>query len=352
MTRHTDASTPTAWLLLGPKAGDNTQVRALGEALARQHGFAIREHTLAFRHSELITNVLLGPNLAGVAHGRETLTQPWPDVTISAGRRNEPVARWIQRASDAHSRVVHIGRPWARPERFDLIVTTPQYELPPADNVMTVPLPLLPDRKPAHADPSTLPFAHLPRPHLAVLVGGNSGAFRFTEQTGIELARIARAQAAQTGASLLLTTSPRTPQATTVALRRALGDGVYFHDWHAGPREANPYHHYLDHADAFVVTGESASMLAEAVATGRPVTLYAPRRTRRGAWRWKPLTFYLGQWFGPRRMRRHIERLHAQVIEAGYAQWPGTAPGRPRATYDASATLTAVAERVAALAGK
>ena len=39
-------------------------------------------------------------------------------------------------------RLVHVGRPWARPGTFDLVVSTPQYFLPEASDVLVNPLPL------------------------------------------------------------------------------------------------------------------------------------------------------------------------------------------------------------------
>ncbi len=112
-----DPSSPSVWVLLGHKAGDNEQVLALAESLGT--GFERRE--LRYRATELASNVLLGPNLLGVqARHRIGLEPPWPRLVISSGRRNEPVARWIRRQADHPVRLVHVGRPWADPDEFDL----------------------------------------------------------------------------------------------------------------------------------------------------------------------------------------------------------------------------------------
>ena len=119
---------PRVWAMLGHKAGDNSQVLALAEAL----GLPFEEKHFVYRPTELATNLLLGPTLAGVVTKKSSpLSPPWPDLIISAGRRNEPICRWIQeQAAPQRVRLVHVGRPWAKIERFDLIVTTPQYRLP------------------------------------------------------------------------------------------------------------------------------------------------------------------------------------------------------------------------------
>ena len=85
---------PRTWALLGQKPGDNGQVLALAEAL----GWPFEIRRMAYRPTELITNRLLGVTLLGIDRGRsDPLEPPWPELVITAGRRNEPVARWIQR---------------------------------------------------------------------------------------------------------------------------------------------------------------------------------------------------------------------------------------------------------------
>lgn len=338
---------PRIWVLLGEKAGDNTQLTALANHLERTRGWPWQPCHLRFRRSELISHLLAPPNLLGVAEGREALAPPWPDLVLSAGRRSEPVAHWIARHSDHPVRLVHIGRPWAQPRRWDLVVATPQYQVPPAGNVLVQPLPLLPAPE---AERSDIALPDLPRPWLAVLVGGDSGAFRFDVSAARRLGEAAVSAARSTGASLLVTTSRRTPRRSADALRQTLDLPHHFFDWHRDSTASNPYRAYLAEADAFMVTGESASMLAEAVATGRPVSIFPLPRTIRGAWRWKPLTYYLGEYVGPRRMRRDIGRLHAHLIEQGMAGWAGEAPPR-KGRYDAHAALEQVARRVERLFG-
>ena len=137
------------WVLLGEKAGDNAQLTALAEHLQRTRGWPWQPRHLRFHAGELLSNLLLPPNLLGVADGRAALTPPWPDLVLSAGRRSEPVAHWISRRSGGRARLVNLGRPWSQPRRWDLIVTTPQYQVPVADNVLSLPLPLLGLREPA-----------------------------------------------------------------------------------------------------------------------------------------------------------------------------------------------------------
>ena len=262
----------TVWCLLGKKAGDNTQVRALADEL----GLGYEEKHIAARSWELLCHLGSGVTLAGIDRAASSeLEAPWPDLVITAGRRNEPVARWIQRQSRGNTRLVHIGRPWAPLASWDLVVTTPQYFLPRQDNILHNTLPLQrmarEDLEPAGAllRPA---LADLPRPWIAVLVGGDSGRFVMTPEKGEQLGRLSQELAAASGGSLLVTDSARTPHAAGDALQAQLSGPHFCYRWHGG--EDNPYRSLLALADAFVVTGESMSMLGEAAGTGKPLYIF------------------------------------------------------------------------------
>ena len=219
--------TPRVWLLLGHKAGDNNQVLALAEALA----WPWEEKRIVYRPWELLSNRLLGVTLRGIDRGASSaLEPPWPDLVISSGRRNEPVARWIRRQAPG-VRLVHVGRPWAPLDAFDLIVTTPQYSLPERANVLENELPmhrLRRERLQAEAQRWQPRLAALAAPRIAVLLGGNSGAYVFTPEKARRLGRLVNGLARSQHGSVLVTDSARTPAGVTDAFlardrrRRAL----------------------------------------------------------------------------------------------------------------------------------
>lgn len=322
-------SEPNVWCLLGRKAGDNTQVLALAEAL--NVGF-IEKHINA-RPWELVPHLLLRVTLAGIDRAASSeLAPPWPDLVITAGRRNEPVARWIRRQSGGRTRLVHIGRPWAPLDSWDLIVTTPQYFLPERRNICHNRLPLFrlpPQLLDAEGAELRQRLAHLPRPWIAVLVGGNSGKFVFTGEKGTRLGRWADSLAASAQGSLLVCGSPRTPVPALDALAAVLEAPHYLYRW--GSADENPYRGLLAEADAFVVTGESMSMLAEAAGRGKPLYIFDPGDGPVGWWRlphsyrYKPLSHHLAMWLGPVRMRRDVGRIQAALVDSGRAEWLGPA---------------------------
>ena len=318
--------TPLVWCLLGRKAGDNTQVRALAEEL----GFGFEEKLVIARPWELLAHLGERPTLAGIDRAASsTLAPPWPDLVISAGRRNEPVARWIRQRSAGRTRLVHIGRPWAPLDEWDLVVTTPQYFLPRQANIHHNSLPLLrlaPAEVASAARELQPRIAALPRPWIAVLAGGDSGQFVFTAAKGRRLGELADSLAGRCGGSVLFTDSPRTPAAAGDALQGALQAPHMCYRW-GRSAGVNPYRGLLALADAFVVTGESMSMLAEAAATARPLFIFdmgdgaTPWWRLRHGWRYKPLSHRLAMRLGPPRMRRDIGNIQRALVNAGRASW-------------------------------
>jgi mitochondrial fission protein ELM1 len=338
---------PRVWLLMGHRQGDNSQVLALAEAL----GWPFEVKHFTYRRSELATNLILGATLRGTVPGRSSpLAPPWPDLIITAGRRNEPVARWIQNQAGHRVRIVHIGRPWAQIERFDLIVTSPQYRLPQRRNVLQNEGPIhriTAEKLQSEAAAWRARVAQLPTPWIAVLVGGNSGPYAFDRAAGERLARQAGALAEAKGGALLVTTSARTPAVTTKALAAGIATPNYFFRWQKGATE-NPYLAFLGLADEIVVTGDSMSMISEAAATGKPVHLFdvgeganamCPELAERGgtlgqrlsrckrrnlnALRLNALLYRLMMRFGPPRLSRDIRLVHRIFVEAGWATWLG-----------------------------
>jgi mitochondrial fission protein ELM1 len=320
-----DEGPVTVWCLLGRKAGDNTQVRALATEL----GFGCVEKNIAARAGELLVHLGPAATLAGIRREASSpLQAPWPDLVITAGRRNEPVARWIRKQSGGRTRLVHIGRPWAPLSSWDLIITTPQYFLPEQPNVLHNSLPLhsaCTDELDAAGGELLPRIEHLPRPRIAVLAGGDSGRFVMTADKAERLGALASRLADAAGGSLLVTDSPRTPREAGDAMQSRLRAAHFCYRWTDG--SDNPYRGFLALADAFVVTGESMSMLGEAVDTGRPLFIFdmgdgdTPWWRLAHGWRYKPLSHRFAMRLGPRRMRRDIGRIQGALVESGRASW-------------------------------
>jgi mitochondrial fission protein ELM1 len=222
-------------------------------------------------------NLLLGAAAIGVDRRRSSpLEPPWPDLVIAGSRRSAPVARWIKKQSGGVTRLVHLMHTQAPLEHFDLIITTPQYRLPSRPNVLHNAAPLNridPERLTAAAAQWAEQFTSLPRPYTAVLVGGNSSTFVLDPPTAAQLGRVTSTHVRASGGALLLTTSARTPAAAADALFAAIDCPAYCYRWRAEDQQ-NPYYAFLALADQFIVTVDSASLLAEACAMSKPVQIF------------------------------------------------------------------------------
>jgi hypothetical protein len=273
------SAAPRVWVLLGKGVGGNRQMQALADAL----GWPYETKRLFHNAWNRCPNLLLGASALSVDRRRsDALEPPWPDLVIGASRRSAPIARWIQAQSGGRARLVHLMHTQAPLDRFDIVITTPQYRLPRRPNVLHMAGPLLrmdPDRLAAAAAAWAPRLEHLPRPRTALLVGGNSSSYRLDAPRAVELGRRASAHARAAAGSLLVSTSARTPPDAADALVEAIDCPHFLYRWRPDAGEENPYLGYLALADGFIVTVDSASLLAEACTSGRPVQIFEwPRR--------------------------------------------------------------------------
>jgi mitochondrial fission protein ELM1 len=329
-------------VLLGDKAGDNAQCLALAEAL----GWPFEIRKLRWRPVYWVSNHLLGASRLTLDHRRsDRLDPPWPDLVIAIGRRSVPVARWVRWQSGGRAKLVQIGRPQAPLGLFDLVVTTPQYRLPAGSNVLHLSRPLHLVRQERLAEEGEAwrrRLAHLPRPWIALFVGGPTSHLRLPASVAGEIARLVDDAAVKRGGSVLVSTSRRTPPQAAEAIEQAIRAPHHLHLWRPVPHD-NPFVAYLALADEFFVTGDSASMLSEACATGKPVTIlplpvvhgvvglttraiHAGIAAIAGEGRAERIVGHLSA-LGLVRLRRDLARLHLAVLERGLARLPGTTPG-------------------------
>ena len=317
------------WVLLGDRTGDNAQVLRLAEAL----GWPFEVKRIRYNRLNRCPNLLLGASKLTVDTRRsDRLAPPWPDLVIGASRRAAPLARWIKKQSGGHSRVVHLLHTQAPLRYFDLVVTTPQYRLPERSNVLHNLLPLNAEQPEVLQSAATQwrgRLEHLPRPWIAVLVGGNTSSYRLDAFTATQLGQFTSRMARETSGSLLISSSPRTPPDVGDALLAAVQGPAYVYRWQPTNKDENPYLAYLALADRFIVTADSASMLAEACSTGRPVELFGSTRPRRQPKRLfrafgasRRLKDTLIGW-GIIKPKRDLQALHRELMKRGLLCSPG-----------------------------
>lgn len=317
---------PSVWLLFGERRGDNAQVLAL----ARMLGWPYQVKQLRWRKDQDKPHQDAGPSLANIdTSSSDPLGAPWPDIIIGIGFRSAPVARWIAAQGGNRALNIRLGRPRSDLSFYDLVITTPQYGLPPGPNVRELPLPLVsPDADEVAAARSRwLPqLGGLPRPWTAVLLGGPTQHMAFDHRVAGEMAERLQHFAVKGGGSLLITTSPRSPDTLIDRLESKVAAPHFLHRWIPG--SGNPYLAFLAEADQVVVTSDSISMTADAAAFGKPILIYELHWLGRSK---KPgLVAGIKRFVRQRRERRAMAGSPADLLDRFYDRLTRLGRARPR----------------------
>jgi hypothetical protein len=268
------------WLLQGKYSGDNAQVRALGEHLARRFGWSCEPRQVRFHAAHKKVRERL-PEAIDFAKS-DSLSGPFPDVLVSCSRFYGMVGAWLkQQAARSTERPmvhVHLGRIAAPMSSFDLLAATAQYGLPRVPNFVPLTLPFVPqgEERTAAAVAAWAPrLEGLPRPWTVLLVGGPLTQIPFDADTAERIAGQAITSARGAGGALIAVVGRRTPGPARrrIAARLAAETELpsWFVDWPAP--EPNPYAAVLALGDRFMVTCDSASMIADGCISGKPMEL-------------------------------------------------------------------------------
>ena len=311
MSAAQDSTVPRIWVLDDPRPGTSAQ----GIGIAERLGEPFRRIPMRWNWKVHIAGLAANGSLAGLAAPGITeadLRHP-PALVISAGRRSAAVALWLKHVTGC--KIVHCMSPGmagvGRRGQFDLLVLPEHDRAPAAANVFTVlgaPHRLsrqaLVEAKAAWAER----LGHLPRPRVALLVGGPPKSTDMPPVLAHRLGqRVARLVVAR-GGSIMATTSRRTGKEATEALAAGMGPAMHvLYRW--GEPGENPYRGFLASADTIIITSDSVSMISEACATDAAVYVALPElasaRHRRlahslfAAGQAKPFDTSLAAWVRP-----------------------------------------------------
>jgi len=195
------------------------------------------------------------------------LQQP-PSLAVGCGRQAALVTRLLRAAG---SRVVQILDPRIAHRYWDWLVI-PEHDGVDGANVIQVSGSLNPvdDTWLAAARAQFAWFDTFPGPRLTVLVGGDSRHGRLPASVGQSVLDTMTRWHQDTGGSVLVTTSRRTPAPLTAALVQQMQTlpGLC---WTGPANGVNPYPGLLACADQIVCTADSVNLLSEACATRAPV---------------------------------------------------------------------------------
>ncbi len=208
-----------------------------------------------------------------------SLRAPLPDLVIGCGGMAAAVLAALR---DKSRPVVQVQNPRMAIGRFDLIVANRHDELTGPNVILTRTAlhRVTPQRLAAGAERWRERFALLPRPLVAVLLGGNNGRYRLDAAVGAKLAAELATMMRRDKVGVMVTPSRRTDPAVTAQVANAITPlGGWAWD---GVGEKSVFRHAgaggCDRGDA----GQRVNDLSEAAATAAPVAVAElPGRSRR-----------------------------------------------------------------------
>ena len=239
----------SAWIISDGKAGHEVQMLGIADAL----GVDAEVKRIAEPGRLYKLMAPFGPPPRSARFGKETggFCPPWPALAFATGRLTTPYIRALKRKAGLQTFTVILLDPKTGPGSADLF-WVPEHDRRRGPNVVTTltsPHRFSSDRLAGLRVHVAAAIAALPRPRIAVLIGGPNGDYRYDDS---DIARLGEAlgRFAASGAGLMITTSRRTPAALLSAVDRATA---------AAPRILytgggdNPYADFLAHADAPLV---------------------------------------------------------------------------------------------------
>ncbi len=208
-----------------------------------------------------------------LGHDSSSFAPPWPRLVIGCGWRSIPFCLEVKRRTAGAAFTVQLQHPRIAPSHFDLVIPPEHDRLSGPNVIPMIGSPNLVTR--AKLDEAAYLWrprlAGLPKPRLAVLIGGKSKSHRFGVDDATRLALQLKTLAGE-GFAIMATTSRRTGEEQTQIIRQALASSNATVWDGTGD---NPYLGYLALADAILVTSDSTNMATEAAATGKPVHVVA-----------------------------------------------------------------------------
>jgi uncharacterized protein len=271
------AASPQCWILSDGTAGMEAQALGLADAMGLDPTIKSINPRRALRALPWLGRL---PGVTAAAGG-DPIEPPYPKIAITCGRRHAGASIALKRLSRGKTYTIHIQDPRLSPSLFDSLIV-PDHDPTRGPNVITTTGSLNRINDALLASEARLVadrIAHLPKPLIAVNLGGDTQQYTVDQVLAGRVANALEELAASRGGGLMITTSRRTGADLLAAiepLARRDNAVVWTGEGH------NPYLGFLGLAEAIIVTADSINMVSEACSTGKPVHILAlgrePRR--------------------------------------------------------------------------
>jgi mitochondrial fission protein ELM1 len=265
------------WILGDDRPGTLSQ--AVG--LANELGFEYKIIDLTYSFFSSLPNCFLSSSLLRLSSQIKKNLRNFdylPKIIISAGRRSAPIALSLKKESRNQTKIIQVMNPNLDFKKFDFVI------LPKHDGIAEEKFPNLVTTLGSltkinkkiiteESEKFSSWFQNDGKTKIALLVGGSSKKTKFTKESAIKLARTSSAIAKNMDSTLFVLTSRRTDEELANAIKSNLKGNFRFLDWKEFA-DQNPYLAILGHADFFIISGDSVSMISECCSTGKSVYIF------------------------------------------------------------------------------
>lgn len=264
-------ATAECWVITDGKIGMDVQVRGVADALGVSYEMKHVRPRGLFAFGAPWTPV--DPAERFGERGAQ-FAPPYPALALATGRLSIPYIRALKRRAHKQTFTVVLQDPKTGSGTADLI-WVPAHDRRRGVNVittLTAPHSFSKQRLARLRANCPPVIQELPKPRVAVILGGNNGVYDYRPDDDARLRRALESLAAL-GASFMVTPSRRTHPGLIGAVEAATAGRPRIIWDQTGD---NPYPQFLAQADVLVVTADSVNMCGEACATGRPAYIFTP----------------------------------------------------------------------------
>jgi mitochondrial fission protein ELM1 len=258
----------TIWAVSDGRVGIEAQVMGLAEAVARERASTIERRKIGWRWGLGRLPWRLIPLAA--LECEPPLGPPWPDIWIGAGRASLPLSARARAWSGGKTFVVQTQDPGGASPSLDLVIPPLHDEIEGANvfPILGSPTRMHDERLARDLEAFRARIEPLPRPRVAMIVGGRSSVHDLPPARARSMAANVADAVREAGGSLMVSFTRRTPAAARASLTEGL-NGVPNWIWDGAGE--NPYFAFLAAADIILVTEDSVNLAVDAAATGKPV---------------------------------------------------------------------------------
>lgn len=270
------------WLLLSEKKGGNSQIQGVANSLDA----GLQEKFVTYNNLVFLPNFIRQfLNLSDLTEdAKKALQKPYPDLIISAGRREAVIACILKNKAKKEGKdikIVNLMSPGiSLINKFDLIFLPSHDNFLKRKNIIKYsinPVKVTENKLKTEKSNWEKELSSFKRPIITLIVGGSTKDNKFTDKMADKLGELTRKAASNLNASVFYTNSRRTPKSANNIILKYI-NSFKNHIYDSKKDTKNPFFAYLEFADYIIITGETISMISEAIYTKKPVFVFAPSR--------------------------------------------------------------------------